>query len=518
MGGYGVVLVGHGSRDPDGVRQFEALAALIHQRAGAHTITHGYLEFASPTIDEAVRANIAQGVKEIVMVPGVLLAASHAKNDIPSEFLAMCREYPDVAFYYAGVMGIHPLILELCRERLIEAESHSPHVVRRDETCLVVVGRGTTDPDANSDVSKLTRMLEEGLGFGGSFVCYSGTAKPLVAEGLSLAAKLGFRRVIVFPYFLFDGVLVKRVNAAADALAERHPEVEVLKTGHLGVHPLVAEVFLARAQEAREGRSHMNCSLCKYRIQIVGFDEQVGQPQAGHHGRVRGLLGRQNTPIRKIWKPYEPHLIEAESFRIISRERDWSGVRQEHLGLLQRLVHTSGTYDIVEDVFLSSGAVEAGVRALLLGRCIVTDVTMVQSGLKRALLDELEIETCCRVHDAETHLLAKQAHITRSAAGIRRAWQKFGNDVILAIGDAPTAITETIRLIKEHNWRPNLVIGLPVGFVGTVEAKEELRRTLQVPRITNRGTRGGSPWAAAAVNALLIEAKNRLAAAETEGA
>jgi precorrin-8X/cobalt-precorrin-8 methylmutase len=516
MADYGVVLVGHGSRDPDGLRQFEALASVMREQEGARTITHGYLEFASPTIDEAVRANIARGAKEIVMVPGVLLAATHAKNDIPAEFLAIAREYPDVTFHYAGVVGIHPQILQLCRERLIEAESQSPNVVRRDETCLVVVGRGTTDPDANSDVNKLARMLEEGLGFGGSFVCYSGTAKPLVGEGLRLAAKLGFRRVIVFPYFLFDGVLVKRVNAVADGLAERHPELEVLKAAHLGVHPLIAEVFLARAQEAREGRSHMNCSLCKYRIQIVGFEEQVGEPQAGHHGRVRGLLAREDAPVRKLWKPYQPHPIEAESFSIIAGGRDWSDVPQENLGVLQRLVHTSGSFDMVEDVFLSPGAVEAGVRALLLGRCVVTDVTMVQSGLKRALLDELEIETWCRVHDAETGLLSQQAGITRSAAGIRRAWQKFGNDVILAIGDAPTAVAETVRLIKEHNWRPNLVVGLPVGFVGTAESKEELRRTLQVPRITNRGTRGGSPWAAATVNALLIEAKNRLAAAETE--
>jgi precorrin-8X/cobalt-precorrin-8 methylmutase len=516
MSGYGIVLIGHGSRDPDGVRQFEALAAMMRERVGAERFTHGYLEFASPTVDEAVRANVARGVKEIVMVPGVLLAASHAKNDMPSELLALSREFPDVTFHYAAAMDLHPLILELCRERLMAAESAAPRVLRRDETCLVTVGRGTSDPDANSEVSKLTRMLEEGLGFGASFVCYSGTAKPLVADGLREAASLGFRRIIVFPYFLFDGVLVKRVNAAADALSERHLEIEVLKASHLGAHPLVADVFLARAQEGREGRSHMNCSLCKYRIQIVGFEDQVGQPQVGHHGRVRGLLARENAPSRKVWKPYEPHPIEAESFQIISRERDWTGVPHEHLGVLQRVVHTSGCYDAVDDMFLSSGAVEAGVRALLLGRRVVTDVTMVQSGLKRSLLEELDIETWCGVHDAETELLARSAGITRSAAGIRRAWQKFGNDVILTIGDGPTAVAEAVHLVHEHNWRPNLVIGLPVGFVGTRECKEALRRTLQVPRITNRGTRGGSPWAAAAVNAMLIEAKNRLAALESE--
>src|SRR5208282_6504964 len=103
-------------------------------------------------------------------------------------------------------------------ERIIETEAKSPQLLKRSESCLVVVGRGTTDPDANSDVSKLARILEEGLGFGASFVCYSGTAKPLVADGLEAAARLGFSRVVVFPFFLFTGILVKRIYAAAEEL------------------------------------------------------------------------------------------------------------------------------------------------------------------------------------------------------------------------------------------------------------------------------------------------------------
>ena len=115
------------------------------------------------------------------------------------------------------------------------------------------------------------------------------------------------------------------------------------------------------------------------------------------------------------------------------------------------------------------------------------------------------------MHDRETHMLSGNAGITRSAAGIRRAWEKWGNDIILAIGDAPTAIMEATRLIREAGWRPQLVIGLPVGFVGTRESKDELRRCLQVPRITNSGTRGGSPWAASVVNAIMIGAVDHLA-------
>lgn len=172
--------------------------------------------------------------------------------------------------------------------------------------------------------------------------------------------------------------------------------------------------------------------------------------------------------------------------------------------MLQRLVHTTGDADIVENVFISAGALEAGLRALARRCPIATDVTMVQSGLRRTLLERFSIETFCAVHDEETRLLATATGCTRSAAGIRRAWERFGNDVVVAIGDAPTAVEETVRLVRENHWRPQLVIGLPVGFVGTRECKEKLRRCVHIPRVTNGGTRGGSPWAAAVVNALLI--------------
>src|SRR5581483_4018938 len=201
---------------------------------------------------------------------------------------------------------------------------------------------GTTDPDANSEVSKLARMLEEGMGFGASYVCYAGTAAPSVSEGLRKAARLSDQRLIIFPYFLFDGVLVKRIYAAADDLQARYPGLEVLKAAYLGPHPDVAKVFLERAREGIEGRASMNCSLCKYRVQIVGFENQVGTPQQPHHMKVRGLLGAtekgtvaKTAPASELperrgerFLPYESHPIEAESFKIIAAGRDWSGMPQ----------------------------------------------------------------------------------------------------------------------------------------------------------------------------------------------
>ena len=550
---YSIVVAAHGSRDPAGVREFEALIDLIKKRAPGRNITHGYLEFAVPTIGEGVRAAINAGARRIVMLPALLLAATHAKNDMPGELTVLRRDFPAVEFHFGAPMDLHPLLLRLAQRRIVEAEAASERLIKRSESCLVVAGRGTSDPDANSDVSKLARLLQEGLGFGASYVCYAGTAQPGLREGLRAAARLGCGRMVVFPYFLFDGVLVKRIYAQVDELQVRQPALDVLKAGYLGPHDDVADVFLERAQEGIEGRAAMNCSLCQYRVQIVGYEEQVGAPQRAHHLQVRGLSGRiagqglaavalpearagagsineapsagvctveasasevsptLPAPTQQQWLPYEPHPIEAESFRIIEAGRDWSATPEGERRVSQRLVHTSGDFDIVDELFFSTGAVEIGVRALLRCRRVVTDVTMVASGLKRSLLQQLDIDVWCGVHDRETHVLAQNAGITRSAAGIRRAWEKWGNDVIVAIGDAPTAIAETTRLVRESGWRPQLVIGLPVGFVGTRECKDELRRCLQVPRITNSGTRGGSPWAASVVNALMIGAVDYVA-------
>ena len=515
---YSIVVAVHGSRDPDGLKEVSSLIALMKMRVPGQTIAHGFLEFALPTIDEAVQAVVDGGATRVVILPALLLAATHAKNDMPGELALLKRRFTGVEFHFGAPTDLHPLLLRLAQQRIVEAEALSARATRRSDTCLVVVGRGTNDPDANSDVSKLARMLEEGMGFRDSYVCYAGTAEPALKEGLLRAARLGCERMVIFPYFLFDGALVKRIYTAADELQARHTGLEVLKARYLGAHEDVAEVFLERARESLEGRATMNCSLCKYRVQIVGFEEQVGAPQQPHHMQVRGLLGRkQQQPAPAVasgqWRPYEPHPIEAESFRIIAAGRDWSQMPEGQRRVAQRLVHTSGDFNIVDELFFSPGAVEIGIRALLRCRRVVTDVTMVSSGLKRGLLQQLGIDVWCGVHDRETSVLSENAGITRSAAGIRRAWEKWGNEIVLAIGDAPTAIVEATRLIREVGWRPQLVVGLPVGFVGTRESKDELRRCLQVPRITNSGTRGGSPWAASVINAMMIGAVDYLAGA-----
>ena len=192
--------------------------------------------------------------------------------------------------------------------------------------------------------------------------------------------------------------------------------------------------------------------------------------------------------------------------------RDWSRFSDAEKHVVQRLVQTSGDLALVDDLFLSPGAVEAGIRAMLRCRRVVTDVTVVESGIQPDLLQDVAVSTWCGVQERETALLAPVAGLTPAAAGIRLAYERFGNDLILALGDDPTAVDETLRLINAERWRPQLVIGLPAGFVGTAECKAQLRKCMQVPRLTNTGPKGGALWAAAVVNALLIESLNRLAA------
>ena len=154
---------------------------------------------------------------------------------------------------------------------------------------LAVVGRGASDPDANANAAKVTRMLWEGMGFGWAETCYSGVTFPLVGPGLEHAVRLGFRRIVVFPYFLFTGRLVKRIYEPTDIVAARHPGVEFVKAPYLNDHPLVLETFADRVTEILEGANLMNCQLCKYREQVLGFEAEVGLPQQSHHHHVEGI-------------------------------------------------------------------------------------------------------------------------------------------------------------------------------------------------------------------------------------
>ena len=281
-----VLICGHGSRDPEAIAEFELVAAALRPRLPDFDFASGYLEFARPTIRDGLAALVARGARQILAIPSMLFAASHVKNDLPWEMNSFLADNPGIAVRLGRDLSIDPKLLRAAADRIAAAADHE---ISRAETLLVVVGRGTNDPDANSNISKLTRMLWEGMGFGWAEVAFSGVAHPRVDMALTRAARLGFRRIIVFPYFLFTGVLVKRIYEQTEAAARLYPEIEFVKALYLRDHPEVLDAFSERVREVRDGQPAMNCQLCKYRTQIIGYESDAGAPQAAHHHHVRGI-------------------------------------------------------------------------------------------------------------------------------------------------------------------------------------------------------------------------------------
>lgn len=289
----GIMVCGHGSRDVEAITEFSQVAEGLRSRFPDTPVEYGFLEFARPIIRDGLEALVGRGVDSILAVPGMLLAAGHVKNDIVSVLNDYKAEREGagqaVEFGFGRALDVDPRLLQAARDRIEEAEGASAQVVTRAETLLMVVGRGTSDPDANGDIAKIARMIGEGMGFGWTEVSYSGVAFPLVAPGLEHAVKLGYQRIIVFPYFLFTGILVKRIYSIADEIAALNPSIEFLKAPYLNDHPLVLETFTSRVSGIREGDNTMNCMSCKYREQVIGFEADQGAPQVGHHHHVQGI-------------------------------------------------------------------------------------------------------------------------------------------------------------------------------------------------------------------------------------
>jgi sirohydrochlorin cobaltochelatase len=292
----GILLCGHGSRKTAGVEEFKKLVEILKDRyKTTFEVDYGFLEFNHPLFEAAVERLYSKGIRTIYALPVILFAGAHAKNDIPYELNTIQSYYPDLKIKMGSPIGVNTHVLELAKKRIEETELTLPPIDRK-ETCLVVVGRGTTDPDANSDVNKLMSMLWEGMGFGFATTAYSGTAYPSVDQSLNLVEKLGFKRTIVIPFFFFTGVLLDRIHSVLEEKNNSSSQ-EFIYTSPFGTDELMLKAFDDRLDEVMNGAGNMNCQLCKYRKQIIGFEEEVGKEQIGHHLNVKGVLFEEDEKI-----------------------------------------------------------------------------------------------------------------------------------------------------------------------------------------------------------------------------
>lgn len=246
----GVIICGHGSRAKIAEEEFSLLAKGLRQRFPSLKVEYGFLEYSAPNIHMALDRLIEQKVKKIYAVPGMLFSATHAQNDIPSVLTTYQEKHPGLEIEYGRELGLHPEMIDAFQTRILEALCMDHvHDGNLYDTMLVVVGRGTSVSEANAEAAKLTRIVCENLGFGWSETVYSGVTFPSVGRGLEMAVKLGFKKIVVAPYFLFGGKLIDRIYAYVDKVSEANPDISFLKTDYLRDQEHVINTFIERINE-----------------------------------------------------------------------------------------------------------------------------------------------------------------------------------------------------------------------------------------------------------------------------
>jgi len=212
-----------------------------------------------------------------------------------------------------------------------------------------------------------------------------------------------------------------------------------------------------------------------------------------------------NTDFKPI--TVQPQEIEKTSLATITAEIGEHSFTAEQYPIVQRMIYATADFDLGRSMVFHKDAVQAGIQAILNGEKIVTDVKMIHVGISRPRLEKHGCEVKVHISDPDVIEEAKRLNLTRAIVSIRKS-VKESKGGIYAIGNAPTALLELIRLVKEGVAKPSLVIGLPVGFVSAAESKEELAK-LDIPFITNIGRKGGSTAVVAAVNAFSILADSQ---------
>jgi sirohydrochlorin cobaltochelatase len=273
-----LLIAGHGTADAEGAAQFRQFVKRVAGRAGV-PVAGGFIELSEPPLTEAVAELLAglgdTGPRRLAAVPLMLVAAGHAKGDIPAALNRERARHPGLSTVYGRPLGPHPAVLGLLRERLAEAGAGP-------DTTVLLVGRGSTDPDANAEVAKVARLLAETTGVADVQYAFVSLAPPDTGTGLERGRLLGASHQVVLPYFLFTGVLPRRVAEQARAWAGGHPAVRVEVAEVLGDCAALADLVIERYREALAGDIRMNCDTCMYRIALPGHAHRVGASQTPH--------------------------------------------------------------------------------------------------------------------------------------------------------------------------------------------------------------------------------------------
>lgn len=252
------MICGHGSREAGTVHEFAALVRDVAVRVPQYRMESGFLEYAAPTIQDGLEKLRRAGCARILVIPGTLFSAGHAQQDIPSILRNFVADFPDVQISYGRAFDVDTNFVRAACGRVRDAIEAAPGVIAPEETALLVAARGASDADVLATMEAVARLIQDDIKLANVQTAYAGIALPRVPDVLEQIAACSYKRVILLPYFLFTGMLVKRIYEQVDSIAARYPATQFVKTSYLSNHPLVIDSFMARIDETDRAGTVMN--------------------------------------------------------------------------------------------------------------------------------------------------------------------------------------------------------------------------------------------------------------------
>lgn len=298
-----LLAIGHGTRNERGRQTFLDFVATYQQLDNSRPVIPCFLELTQPTIQQGIEACIEKGHSNITALPILLFAARHNKFDVTNELDRARSPYPQLNLNYGRHFGITPKIIELWRDRLsqLDQPQNNPHNVSRQDTVLLFVGRGSSDPDANGDVCKLARIMWEGSGYKTVETCFIGISHPRLEEGFRRAYLYQPKRIIVLPYFLFTGTLMEKIFNIAAQQEEQYPEIDFACLPEMGIASQLLQVIREREIEAQLGKVAMNCEMCKFRLAAVNGQEHNHHHHHHHEHNHSDPYSKPEDYHQRIW-------------------------------------------------------------------------------------------------------------------------------------------------------------------------------------------------------------------------
>ncbi len=268
-----IFIVGHGSKSKKGQLQLIQTVEMLSQALPTRRVTFGFLELATPDIALALSAFVDSASKGITVVPLVLLGAGHTKSDIAGAVEMARQKYLEIEFSYGRDLGVSLKLNQAFYENAITSADKN-----MQDAAILLVGRGSSDPDANSDLFKAARLMSEVYGVENIEACFISLARPSVPEALDRLTHFRPKRILVIPYFLFAGVLVDRIHSQARQWNIDNPTYDLFLANELGASDVLVDIAIERVLEAEGKEVRMSCDRCIYRERTNKFEHAHATP------------------------------------------------------------------------------------------------------------------------------------------------------------------------------------------------------------------------------------------------